>query len=949
MPNMPFKINYKVNSASVLFCYLCVGVGICNFVYASEPPRYEIIASLDIAKHKITAQQKVIFTNNSDMELNEIYFHIYPHRKYTQKEIRVMYRYAGYFKVNPFPEGFQSGDLKIESVTQKGKSIIYSIEGEDQTILKINLDSVIKPGESREVTIDFKVDIPHSYGRFGWHKDIITLIRWYPILTVLDKDGWHNYPFYIYHQPYFSDASYYKVKLTLPKNESVACTGSLKTERINPDGTKTQEIETEFPVRDFSLGVSKNFLVYSLKDGRTKINSYYLEGNESKAKAAAKNALGLMKFYAERFGEYPYQEFNIVPSYLGYGGVQSSNQVFIDTRVYKLPGFLERYFDFLISHETGHQWFYNLVGSDEYKEMFLDEGINSYWLLQYLENKYGPDAQVLALPKSLKWLIPNFSFRDSTAARYIYISKNGLDRPIIGELSSFQEPSSIFALTYGKGAAVLNMLRAQVDSEVFTKIMQRYIQEFRFKNISLEEFIRICNEVSGRDLNWFFEEWLKTKKSCDYAIKSVMPDKIILENRSTITMPVKTKIIYQDGTEAIDYWDGKDKIKEIPIEDKKKIKQVALDPDNTIVLDLDRTNNFWPRKFYLNPVPLYYFAYEIPIFLPRQSYNLVFGPSLSSSSLGLSSSLQKSNDNILRICANYDFNGQAVGSTLGYEFSHVFNKQTALGFEVFDYESSKDKQDVLGSKIYLRKELWPASYGLSELNDHITFYLIRDKKLESTSGLYGQENMDNLYYRQKDETIFGITGSLGRYGPYPDPDYGWKFSPTQEFAGHLLGGNESFWRSTLELNNYRLILPESQHKLASKIKIGWGESSDKKLFQLGGYDGLRGYAQKTIEGAHMMLGGLEYRFPLKSDIKFYFMDNILCLDKIQAVGFFDVGKAWYANFRTADFKKDIGLGFRFHFDVMGFLEKFILRIDIAQALNESQEDPHLWVGINHIF
>jgi hypothetical protein len=941
----------KCRAGNLNFCLLTFTF--CLFIFfgqsfADQPPRYEIDATLDTITHKISAKQKVVFTNNSKQELSEVYFHIYPHRKYTKKEIRFIYRYAGYFKTNPFPEGFQSGDLKIDSVSSRNKTLDFTIEGDDRTILKVNLDYGLKPAESIEIEINFGVDIPHSYGRFGWHRDIISLNRWYPLLSVLDKDGWHSYPFYIYHHPYFSDAAYYKVRLTLPQPEIVAATGILKEERLNPDGTKTLALETELPTRDFALGICRNYLIFSIQDKHVKINSYYLKGDEKRAQKAAEDAQDLIKFHAQRFGEYPYKEFNIVPNYLGYGGDQSSCLVFIDTRVYRLPSFLERYFDFFISHETGHQWFYNIVGSDEYREMFLDEGMNSYWLLRYLEDKYGLNAEIMVLPKFLKPFIPNFSFRDSTALRYIYMAQNGLDRPVIGELSSFHEPSSIFALTYSKGAGILEMLESYLGARVFDKIIRRYTQEFRFKNVSLDDFIRISNEESGRDLNWFFQQWLKTAKTCDYAVKKVSSEKIILENRGTIQMSVETKITYRDGTQATETWDGKDKYYNIPVKNKK-VKRVELDPENRIGLDLDRTNNYWPRNLYFKPVPLYFFAYEIPVFLPRNSYNVVAGPRIGGSALGIGASGQKPYDGILRINSVYDFNGRAVDSRIGYEFPHLFNKQTTLGFEIFDYESSKAKNDLSGGKIYLRKELWPASYGVFDSNDHLTLYLIRDQKLDTTTNLGTKEEMKNLHYRRKSEAILGITGTFGRYGPYADPDYGWKFIPTQEFAGHFLGGNESFWRSSAELNNYQLILPRYQHKVASKVKFGWGESSDKKLFQLGGPDGLRGYNMKTIEGTHAVLGSLEYRLPLFIGLKLYFADNLFCLDKIQGVAFFDVGKSWNSSFHGADFKKDAGVGLRFHFDLVGFLEKIVLKVDFAQAINEPKEDLHVWFGISQAF
>jgi hypothetical protein len=929
-----------------LFWILCLVL--CNFGYAAEPPRYEIDAKIDTANHRITAKQRVVFTNNSNQETREIYFHIYPHRKYNKSEIRFLYRYAGYFKVNLFPEGFQSGDLRINSVSSGNKSLEFDITGKDLTILKVNLDQALAPQESGELELAFEVDIPHSYGRFGWHAGITSLNRWYPLLSVWDKNGWHNYPFYLYHHPYFSDAAYYKLKLTLPKDEVVATSGILKEENQNPDGTKTLVLETTAPARDFALGISKRYSVYSLPESGIKINSYYLKGDEEKAKEAAAFAAALIKFHSQRFGAYPYSEFNIVPNYLGYGGEQSSGLIFIDTRAYKLPRFLRRYFDFLISHEAGHQWFYNMIGSDEYREMFLDEGMNSFWTLQYLESKYGYNARVMELPKILKPFIPNFSFRDSTALRYIYMAKTGLDSPVIGELSSFQEPSSIFALTYGKGAAVLEMLKAELGPEIFDKIIRRYTGEYRFKNMGLDDFIRICQEESGRDLDWFFEQWLKTKKACDYAVSKVYADRVVLKRHGEIQMPVEAKIVFSDGSEKKERWDGKDKSFVIPT-GNKKIKAVEVDPENKIGLDLDKTNNSWPRKTSFRPVPLYFLAYEIPVFLPPGSYSLVAGPSLGGSSLGVGVSAQKPFDGLLRLNSVYDFNGKAFDSKLGYEFPHLFNQQTAVGFEVFDYDSSKSGYDLSGGKIYLRKELWPASYGLFDSNDHLTLYFIRDQKLESSANPTAKEEINNLHYRRKNEAIVGLAGTFGRYGPYADPACGWKFIPTQEFAGHFAGGKEVFWRSSAELNNYLLILPRYQHKLASKAKLGWGGSADKKLFQLGGPDGLRGYGMKTIEGSRMFLASLEYRLPLAADIKADSPGNLLSLDKVQAVAFFDLGKSWYGSFKDAHFKQDAGVGLRFHFDLLGFLEKAVLRLDFARAINEPKEDPHLWFGINQAF
>src|SRR3989338_8773079 len=99
--------------ALALFYHLCFGI--CHSVFAAELPRYEIECDLDTANHKIDGRQKVSFTNNSEKEF--------------------MLRYAGYFKIDPFPDGFQSGDLKIKNISDGSRNLSFSYLGDDQTIL----------------------------------------------------------------------------------------------------------------------------------------------------------------------------------------------------------------------------------------------------------------------------------------------------------------------------------------------------------------------------------------------------------------------------------------------------------------------------------------------------------------------------------------------------------------------------------------------------------------------------------------------------------------------------------------------------------------------------------------------------------------------------------------------------------------------------------------------
>jgi len=922
-------------------------LGFSGLGFALDHPRYDLDVTFDSRNHALGVRQKVLFTNQCLPELKEIFFHVYPHRKYTESEKEFMLRFAGYFKTDSYPEGFQSGDLKINNISDDSSHRLnFEYIGKDQSVLKVILARPLARGETLELNLDFQVEIPHAYGRFGWHNDIVALSRWYPLLSVLDKDGWHNYPFYPYHQPFFSDAARYRVNLNLPTGYTVIHSGNLE-KKAEDNGRQVLLIDSDVPIREFSLAMSPDYKLVSREFSGVKINSYYLGGNEFYAKKALEFAITLFENYSRKFGRYPYKQFSIAPVYLGYGGNQLSNLIFVDTRAYKLPRFLIRYFDFLIAHETGHQWFYNLVGNDEYKEMWLDEGINSYFILQYLEEKYGKDATVMVLPKYLDSFIPNFTFRRTRDYRYFYLAKHGLDHPVLGELSSFQEPSSIFSITYGKGSRVLDMLHDLVGEAAFKRIFERYFKEYAFKNVKVEDFELIAYEEGRQDLSWFFNEWLLTSKSCDYAVVTVENNRIVLENRGKITMPVETRIDFSDGTQQTDVWDGLSKVHQIDLNSDKQVKQVSVDPKEKI-LDIDRTNNFWPRKVYKKPVPIYFGAYEIPVVLPEDSYNLVFGPEVANNGPGLKASLQNPFDNIFYLSADYDLGSNTSKSTVGYELKHLFKSQTSLGLEYFKNKDLGGKEnDLEGGKIYLRRELWPASYGLAQVNDHISLYLIRDRDFAGTLTTSGLENIGNLSYKKHNEAIIGTTLNLNRSGPYPDPKTGYNIDATIENAEHFLGGRDYFWRGNIDWSGYKSIFKEG--KLALRLKYGWGWPTDKNLYQLGGSDGLRGYRLKTVRGSHTMLGSLEYRFPMARDINLRLLDNIINLSGVDVVVFTDAGKSWYQEFGQARFKKDAGLGLRLHVDIGSFLEKVILRLDVAQAIDEPKEKQRVWLGINHSF
>ncbi len=915
-----------------------------NTAYSFDDISYDISASFYPDEKKIEAKENISFKNTTGKDLKEIYLRVYPNHEYSQGEKLKLYKYATYFRIDPFPSGFDSGKFTVVSISSGGRQLEYSFEGRDKTVLKITIPEALKNGEKIELNIDFNLKIPNHIGRYGWHKETFALNRWYPILGVYDQKGWHNDPDYLLHMPYVSEAALYKLKISLPRDYVLASGCDEETEQELSDGRKEVLLSGSKPMRELSLAISKDYKVLESHVDGIKIKSYYFPRDERYAKEAAVSAKDMLTYYGKRFGKYPYKKFSIAPVYLGYGGSQNAGIVFIDIRAYEMPPFLMRYFDFLVAHETGHQWWYNIVGNDEFRELWLDEGINSYYTLCYLEDKYGMEGKVVDMPSWLENFIPNPTFRSIRTYRYRYFAKKGLDQAILTDLESFYEPAIIFTVAYGKGSSIVDMLTYMLGEEKMDAAMQKYFKEYSFKNATVKDFEKVISDAAGKDMGWFFDEWLYSVKLCDYAV-SKEKGSFVLRRQGEIKMPVDTTVNFADGTQEVVHSKGDSKQEALVLPENKKISKVCVDKGESII-DVDRTNNIWPRQVDVRLVPLYYGVYEIPLFLREDAYSWITGPSFSKYGMGFKSSFQKPMDYTIYAATHYDTNSDSLTSSAGFE-KWFSGKYLSWGFEFFDREGYSDEErDLKSYKLYIRQELgFPYSY--LDQNSHLTLYLVHNQSVGKGGFIGAKEYPQNLNYRQNQETIFGATFFYTNAGAFPDPSYGHKLSITQEVGGHILGGGDSFVRTEGEFDKY-LEIAKSQ-KLAFRAKVGAGYPEDKYLFYLGSDTALRGYDYKDIKGSSMFLGSLEYRFPILEDLDKRLFWQTFNLDQLQGVLFFDAGSAGFDHLFESGFKKDAGIGLRFYFDVAGGAERFALRIDAAWPIDSVENDAHVWVGINHVF
>ncbi|WP_432661986.1 M1 family metallopeptidase [Wukongibacter baidiensis] len=448
---------------------------------------YEIDATFYEEEMIIEGTEKITYINKSPNNIKAIYFHIYPNVFRNEETVPFSKNEMGLAYI----DGFESGYINIGSVKSTKNDLSSLIIGKGKSILKVNLDKELEPGEKTKIYIDFMLKIPPACGRFGYGKNSINLGNWYPIAAVIDNFGWNLEPYYPIGDPFFSDVSNYRVVMMMPPNYSVASTGDLiKKESI---GGKYRWTFEASKVRDFAVIASDKYKVIEDEVEDISVRSYYFE--DESAELSLKAAKDSIEIFNSTFGKYPYKHFSVAASDFFVGGMEYPKLVFIDEGIYKGN---DEILEYVIVHETAHQWWYGLVGNNEVKEAWLDEALTEYSTLLYYEKKYGKEKKDKVYKKMIL----------SGYDLYRNFNKLEENEAILKALGDFKNSREYQALVYCKGTMFLECLREEMGDDVFFDALKVYFDKYKYKNATTEDFMKVCEMVSDKDLKDVFDKWL---------------------------------------------------------------------------------------------------------------------------------------------------------------------------------------------------------------------------------------------------------------------------------------------------------------------------------------------------------------------------------------------------------------------------------------------------------
>lgn len=449
---------------------------------------YEMDLKLDDYNNILNATEKVTFFNKSNKSIDDIYFHIYPNAFRMDEAAPVMFNDFSY----AYPNGFTPCYIDILNISIDDKKIDYSIGGVDGTILKLNLKNPIKKNEYIKIKISFQLKVPESRDRVGYYNGSYIFGNWYPIAAVYDDRGWSIDRFYDIGDPFYSDCSDYKVKITLPAKYIVASTGDIIKDIVK-NGERIVNIEAK-SVRDFAWSASCNFKTCNKKADGIELKYYFLNNDTERINKAMETLENSIIIFNQKFGEYPYSSLTLVESYFP-TGMEYPGFILIPDSYFK-EGKSLLGLEGVIVHETAHQWWYGVVGNNEINEAWIDEGLATYSKVIYFERTRG-----MTFAKEY--------YRDNISSVYEKKRKSIKGREImLKPLYEFDSWREYDTLVYKKAAVLFETLRNKTGDDKFFEILRSYYNDNKFKNANTKILISTVEKVTNMKWDDFFNEWL---------------------------------------------------------------------------------------------------------------------------------------------------------------------------------------------------------------------------------------------------------------------------------------------------------------------------------------------------------------------------------------------------------------------------------------------------------
>lgn len=578
---------------------------------------YDIAARLDPASKVLSGEETITYANNSPDTLDVLWLQL------DQNVYRADSRAVS--QAGRPRKAFTKGYV-IEAVEVDGVAAAHLV---DDTRMRVTLAKPLKPGAKLKLKVRYHYDVPGLFGgRTAWGTssagEIYDIAQWYPRMAVYDDvRGWDTLP-YLANEFYleYGDIDY---AVTVPDDMIVAGSGAL----TNPKDVLTaqqqarlaqaavsdktvvirtpEEVAATGPAkgaktwrfhmsntRDVAFTASRGFVWdaarINLPGGKTALaQSVYPP--ESVGEGAWSRSTEYMKHAVEQFSKrwspYPWPNaINVAGPATGmeypgivFDGVDDAGKTLF----------------WISAHEIGHTWFPMIVGFDERRDAWMDEGFNTF-IDVYESDEF--DGGVYGPKRDSEYAPGQGTPGEQIAA----ILQDAEAPPILSRADTIREKYR-HPITYFKSAYGLTLLREDIlGPERFDPAFRKFIADWAFKHPKPSDFFRAMESAGGEDLGWFWRGWYANNWTLDLAVKDVAyvdgdpakGAKVTVENRGQLVLPATLRVTLADGGKRelrvpVETW-MQSGVHAFALDTKGKVTQAEIDPDRRLP-DRDRANN----------------------------------------------------------------------------------------------------------------------------------------------------------------------------------------------------------------------------------------------------------------------------------------------------------------------------------------------------------------------
>ncbi len=496
---------------------------------------------------------------------------------------------------------------------------------DDQTVMRIFLSKPILPNQSIQLHCEFYSKLPRVVARTGFVKDdendFYLVGQWFPKIGVRRDHQWNCHQFHA-DTEFFADFGVYDLEITVPNNYIVGANAVL----IKKQGSDSVNVYTfhQEDVIDAVWTASPNFKEVKQKikidaTGKEIEVTYLLSpGRESMVDRYFECATAMFNYFHEWYGEYPYSNLTIVDPPLGEeftaGGMEYPTLITTGSYAWFKADIGLRWLEIVTFHEFAHNYFQSMVATNEFEETWLDEGFTSFSEHRALERYFkekglaGSFTNFFGLP---------FNSTDYHRASYFSHPRDGS----LNEITWKSSESSFQMVNYSKPTLVLATLQNYLGDSLFSSVMRTYFERWKFRHPQAKDLLALVNEISGKDLGWFFDQFINSSKTVDYQVVSISnsqihdsqgwfgngdqkqyaeeSDSLSKRYRSTVRVrnngdaffPTPILVRFADGDSVIEYWSGKQTLKEFYYDRTSKVVSASVDPNRVNLLDLKLANN----------------------------------------------------------------------------------------------------------------------------------------------------------------------------------------------------------------------------------------------------------------------------------------------------------------------------------------------------------------------